>query len=190
MAPGRPGALVDEDVHHAASAVRAEFHGAGGKCEQRVVLAAADVGARVKVRSTLADDDLACADNLTAETLDAQTLRVAVASVSGAGCTLGTSWGHGQYTLCPVDMFSKNGFSGGSQWYLKLFSRQSLPIDKIGGTVGSSLAVTWSCSSLTHMVASWVAWTIPFAVSISTGSVERTIVFFSAEVSSFLDIRW
>ena len=40
------------------------------------------------MRSALADDDLACADNLTAETLDAQTLRVAVASVSGAGCTL------------------------------------------------------------------------------------------------------
>ena len=88
MAPGRPGALVDEDVHNAASAVRTEFNGAGRKCEQRVVFAAADIGARVEVRSALADDDLAGADNLTAETLDAQTLRVAVASVSGAGCTL------------------------------------------------------------------------------------------------------
>ena len=52
----------------------AELHGAGGRGEQRVVAAAADVDAGMEVGAALADDDLAGLDDLAAEPLDAEPL--------------------------------------------------------------------------------------------------------------------
>ena len=61
---------------------------ARGERAQGVVAAPADVVSRVEVGAALADDDLAGVDGLAAEALDAQTLRVGVASVAGARCAL------------------------------------------------------------------------------------------------------
>ena len=73
------------DVDDLAAALRAELDRASREREQRVVATTADVGARVEVRAALADDDLARDDDLAAEALDAEALRVGVATVaSGA----------------------------------------------------------------------------------------------------------
>jgi hypothetical protein len=85
---GSAPALARDDDHPATAAPHAELDRAGGEGEQRVVATATDVGAGVEVRAALAHDDLAGADDLAAEALDAQALGVAVATVPGAGSTL------------------------------------------------------------------------------------------------------
>ena len=76
------------DVDDLAAALRTELDCACRKSEQRVVPAAADVDAGVEVGAALANNDLACVDNLAAETLHAETLRVRVAAVASGACSL------------------------------------------------------------------------------------------------------
>src|SRR5438067_2203719 len=57
------------DVDYATTAAGAEFNGARGQCEQGVVTATANAGARVEVGAALADDDLASGYNLATEAL-------------------------------------------------------------------------------------------------------------------------
>jgi len=59
------------DVDHAATTSGAELDTAFDQGEQGVILAATNTGTGVEVGATLADDDLACIDGLTAEALDA-----------------------------------------------------------------------------------------------------------------------
>ena len=73
-----------DDVDDPAAAAGAELDGAGDEREQRVVAAAADAVAGVEVGAALADDDLAGVDQLAAEALDAEALRVGVTTVAGA----------------------------------------------------------------------------------------------------------
>jgi hypothetical protein len=54
--------------------------------EQRVIAAAADANARMEVRTVLAHNDLACADDLTAEPLYAKALRIRVAAIPAGRC--------------------------------------------------------------------------------------------------------
>ena len=70
------------DVDRLATALDAELDRAGGRGEQRVVAAAADVDAGMEVGAALADDDLAGLDDLPAEPLDAEPLGVGVATVA------------------------------------------------------------------------------------------------------------
>ena len=71
----------------AAKLAVAERDGAVGKREQRVVLADTDVAARVPLRATLTNDDVAGARLLAAEELYAQALAFTVATVAaGAAC--------------------------------------------------------------------------------------------------------
>ena len=70
------------DVDGLATALGAELDGAGGRREQRVVAATSDVHAGVEVGAALADDDLACLDDLAAEPLDAKPLGIGVATVT------------------------------------------------------------------------------------------------------------
>jgi len=73
------------DVDYATTAAGAEFNGARGQCEQGVVTATANAGARVEVGAALADDDLASGYNLATEALDAEVLSVGITTVaSGA----------------------------------------------------------------------------------------------------------
>ncbi len=55
--------------------------------EQRVVLAEADVQARLEAAPLLANQDRAAGDQVTVVTLDAEALRVAVAAVARAALT-------------------------------------------------------------------------------------------------------
>jgi hypothetical protein len=77
-----------DNVDNSATACGAKLNNSGGQCEQCVVLATSNVVSGVKVGSTLAYDDFACINFLTAETLYAKALGITVASVTGAGCTL------------------------------------------------------------------------------------------------------
>src|SRR5580700_4024291 len=70
------------DVHRSATAVLGELDLPGHQGEQRVVVAAADTLARVEVRATLPDDNLARVHELAAEALHAKPLRVGVATVA------------------------------------------------------------------------------------------------------------
>src|SRR4051812_28287757 len=71
------------DVDDLATAASAELHRAGLEREQGVVAATADVLAGVEVGAALADEDLAGLDDLAAEALDAEALRVGVTTVAG-----------------------------------------------------------------------------------------------------------
>src|SRR5690606_16304969 len=71
-----------DDVHDLAAPPAAELHRTRREGEQRVVLAAAHVVARVEVGAPLAHEDLAGVDRLPAEALDAEALRVRVATVA------------------------------------------------------------------------------------------------------------
>ena len=51
--------------------------------KERIVLSAAAVCAGMDLRTSLADDNLACLHSLAAESLDAKALRVGIASVAG-----------------------------------------------------------------------------------------------------------
>src|SRR5438105_14474798 len=55
--------------------------------EDRAVLADPCTGARTEARTALADDDHSCLDDLTVEQLDAEALRVRVATVAGGAKT-------------------------------------------------------------------------------------------------------
>src|SRR5436190_19927826 len=70
----------DED---AALAFGTEFDAAGGEREQRMILAEADIGARVPSGAALAGDDVAGHHRLAAENLQPQPLTVGVAAVAG-----------------------------------------------------------------------------------------------------------
>jgi hypothetical protein len=61
-------------VDDATAAVGTEFDGAWCQGEERVVLATADIVARVEVSATLTHDDLTGVNLLTTETLYAQAL--------------------------------------------------------------------------------------------------------------------
>src|SRR5699024_2564641 len=65
-----------DDVDEPATLAGAERHGAGSQSEEGIVSSTADVGSGMELGSTLADDDLAGLDGLTAEALDAEVLRV------------------------------------------------------------------------------------------------------------------
>ena len=72
------------DADHAAvRAVIGELHVARDLGEERVVLAAADVQARLEAAAALAHEDRAAGHEVAVEPLDAQPLRVAVAPVAG-----------------------------------------------------------------------------------------------------------
>src|SRR5690606_27897590 len=90
--PARGGAFqrsvvwrsAGDDVHRAAllRAAGGELHLAVGQREQGVVAAKADVDARMELGATLADDDVAGLDGLATIDLDAQHLRVGIATVA------------------------------------------------------------------------------------------------------------
>src|SRR5690606_8895639 len=82
------GKSSGDDVDDLAAAARAELDRASGEREERVVLATADVVAGVEVRTALADDDLARVHDLATEALDAEALRVRVATVARGARTL------------------------------------------------------------------------------------------------------
>src|SRR6185436_3316632 len=65
-----------------------EIHNTGDLGEQRVVFADADIQTRLELRASLPDKNRAAADELAAEALHAQSLRIAVASVSGTADAL------------------------------------------------------------------------------------------------------
>src|SRR5450631_2048909 len=77
-----------DDVDGLAATLGAELHRTGNEREQRVIATTANAVARVEVRATLANDDLACVDDLAAETLDAKKLGVRVAPVARRRCSL------------------------------------------------------------------------------------------------------
>src|SRR5215216_6859536 len=71
------------DIHDPAATLRAELDLTLDKREQRVVTAPADAITGMEMGTPLADDDLAGVDQLAAEALDAQALRVRVPPVAG-----------------------------------------------------------------------------------------------------------
>jgi hypothetical protein len=73
------------DVHYATATASTELNRACLQGEQGVVATTADTGARVEVGAALADDDLACGNDLATEALYAEVLGVGVTTVaSGA----------------------------------------------------------------------------------------------------------
>ncbi len=73
-----------DNGHEGASVgTSAEFHVTFGCCEDGVVLADADIVARVPFGAALADDDIAGDDAFTAEFLDAEAAASGVTSVAG-----------------------------------------------------------------------------------------------------------
>ena len=101
-------AAVSGDRAHVdvfAITVHRKLYDAVGQCEERVVFAHADVLARANARSALADQDVARNDDLTAEALDTQALRVGVAAVPGGpgallrGKKLKVEYEHGRSTI-------------------------------------------------------------------------------------------
>ena len=67
--PRKPELVGHHDVDELTSTTLCKRHCASLKGEQGVVLTAANVGAWVEVGTALANDDLACVDLLTTETL-------------------------------------------------------------------------------------------------------------------------
>jgi hypothetical protein len=63
-----------DDADDATPAAGTEEHGTRLKREQRVIVTATDIHARVEVRAALANDDFAGVDDLAAEPLDAEAL--------------------------------------------------------------------------------------------------------------------
>jgi hypothetical protein len=73
-----------DDVHDAPTSVLTEFDGTRRECEQRVVAPAADISTGVEMSAALTNENLACIDYLTAETLHTKTLGIGVTSVTRA----------------------------------------------------------------------------------------------------------
>jgi hypothetical protein len=61
-------------IHYATTASATELDSACCECEESVILTAANVCAWVKVCSALTNENLACVNNLSTETLDAKVL--------------------------------------------------------------------------------------------------------------------
>ena len=60
-----------------------ELNGTVNKCEQGIILALADIGAGMNLRTALANENVPCQNELTIRTLGAETLGLAVAAVLG-----------------------------------------------------------------------------------------------------------
>jgi hypothetical protein len=71
-----------DDVDDLAAALRTELDRTSGEGEQCVVATTSHVHAGVEVRAALANDDLARLDDLATEALDAEVLRVGIATVT------------------------------------------------------------------------------------------------------------
>ena len=71
------------DVDNLTVALHTEFNGACTQGEEGVILATTNAVARMEVSATLANDNLACVHKLTAVALNAQSLSVRVAAVTG-----------------------------------------------------------------------------------------------------------
>ncbi|CUX35255.1 hypothetical protein AGR5A_Cc70242 [Agrobacterium genomosp. 5 str. CFBP 6626] len=67
---------------HAAVGLRAEVHVTCGQCENRVVLADADIGARMPLRAALTQNNVAWNDGFAAELLYAKALGFGIATVT------------------------------------------------------------------------------------------------------------
>jgi len=76
------------NIDDPATALGTELHSTLLECEQRVIATAPDTRTGMEVRTALTNDDLARTDNLTAETLDAEALRVRVTTVASGTRTL------------------------------------------------------------------------------------------------------
>src|SRR5438552_13608050 len=101
----------------AAELAVAERDATVGKREQGVILADADVVARVPFRAALAHDDVAGAHGLAAELLHAEALALAVAAVAGrAACFL----------MCHVELLRFRGFLGRALSRCGIFCRGGL----------------------------------------------------------------
>src|SRR3954447_5940717 len=86
-----------------------------GKCKKRVVLAQADVVARVPLGAALAHDDVAGAHGLAAELLYAETLALTVAAVARrAAC----------FFMCHVDLLRFRTFLGAALSRRSIFCRR------------------------------------------------------------------
>ena len=79
---GRLGKGFDRDVH-AVIGFALELHAAIDHGEDGVILAEADIGARLPPGAALADDDVAGDDGFTAVFLDAKAAAFGVAPVAG-----------------------------------------------------------------------------------------------------------
>src|SRR5206468_11943463 len=94
-----------------------ECDAAVGKREKRVVLAEADIVARVPLGAALAHDDVAGANHLAAEFLHAEALALAVAAVAGrAACFL----------MCHDELLRFRRFLGGALSRCSIFCRGGL----------------------------------------------------------------
>jgi hypothetical protein len=71
------------NVYNLAATFGAELNFASLKSEQGVVFTLTDVYARVKVSAALANNDFACVNYLACITLNAKTLRIGIAAVTG-----------------------------------------------------------------------------------------------------------
>src|SRR5215208_2380810 len=103
-----PRLLGGKDVHKgAAAALVLELDDAVDLGEQRVVLAAADVGTGEKARAALPHEDRAPGDPLAAVALDAQVLGVGVAAVAARALS---------FLVCHLELllgyFSQLGLAG------------------------------------------------------------------------------
>ena len=86
-----------DDVDAAAFAV--EEHFAIDESEEGVVLAATDAEARMHLRSTLADDDVASDDRLAAELFHAEALAAGIATVFDGALSFFMGHGSGKLVL-------------------------------------------------------------------------------------------
>src|SRR5690348_12563244 len=101
----------------AAQLAVAECDGAVGKRKERMILAQADVVARVPLGAALAHDDVAGADGLAAELLHAEALALTVAAVAGrAACLL----------MCHVELLRFRTFLGAALSRCSIFCRGGL----------------------------------------------------------------
>jgi len=81
-----PGRYLEtwEDVDYATTAVNTIFNSASSQRKQGVILTASDVVTGMEVGTALANNDFTGVDKLTTESLYTKTLRVGVATVTGA----------------------------------------------------------------------------------------------------------
>lgn len=75
--------LVAVNADSAALFGALKLHLARNQGEQRVVVTATHVGARVELGSALTNDDAACLDNFTGILLDSQALGIRISTVTG-----------------------------------------------------------------------------------------------------------
>src|SRR5690348_7418238 len=108
----------------AAELAVAECDAAVGKCKERVVLADADIAARVPLGAALAHDDVAGEDSLSAELLHAEALALTVAAVAGrAACFL----------MCHVELLRLRTLLRGALSRCSIFCRPGFSLG-LGGS--------------------------------------------------------